>query len=136
MYLMAGFLIICFKLTAEQAWEPFAQSGKKPLPFVDAGEEPGPFELELPDCLRGLEFAVNKGWYDFKKFDYKLYENYHRLDVGDMNWVIPGKLLALSSPTNSKSDGLRPEAFLANFAKLNVRAVVRLNEPLYDARVF
>ena len=86
--------------------------------------------------MRGLEQAVKNGWYEFKKFDYKLYENYHKLDVGDMNWVIPGKILAFSSPTAEKSDGLSPESFLENFQKMNVKAVVRLNDPLYNAKVF
>lgn len=88
------------------------------------------------DCLRGLEHAVINEWYEFRKFDYKLYENYHRLDVGDMNWIIPGKILALSSPTTIKTDGLHPDAFITNFAKMNIKAIVRLNEPLYNTRVF
>lgn len=100
---------------------------------MDAGETPSEdFGLEVLDCLRGLEQAVKRGWYEFKKFDYKIYENYHRLDVGDMNWIIPGKILALSSPTSKKNDGLPPEAFIENFRKLNIKAVVRLNEPLYN----
>jgi hypothetical protein len=53
-----------------------------------------------------------------------------------MNWIVPGKILALSSPTAKKNDGLSPEAFLENFEKLKIRAVVRLNEPLYDEKVF
>jgi cell division cycle 14 len=73
---------------------------------------PGDFKLTVLDCLRGLEQAIALGWYEFKKFDYKQYENFHKLDIGDMNWIIPGKILALSSPTSKKNDGLPPEAFL------------------------
>jgi cell division cycle 14 len=71
----------------------------KLVPFVDAGEEPGDYECTVLDCLKGLEKAIEFGWYEFRKFDYKQYENFHKLDVGDMNWVIPGKILAFSSPT-------------------------------------
>jgi cell division cycle 14 len=53
-----------------------------------------------------------------------------------MNWIIPGKILALSSPTSKKNDGLPPEAFIDNFRKLDIKAVVRLNEPLYNQNVF
>jgi cell division cycle 14 len=53
-----------------------------------------------------------------------------------MNWIVPGKILALSSPTSKKNDGLPPEAFLANFEKLKIKSVIRLNEPLYDETVF
>jgi cell division cycle 14 len=88
------------------------------------------------DCLKGLEQAIALGWYDFRKFDYKQYENYHKLEVGDMNWVIPGKIMAFSSPTSKKNDGLPPEAFLENFDKMNIKGIIRLNEPLYDQRIF
>ena len=53
-----------------------------------------------------------------------------------MNWVIPGKIMAFSSPTNKKNDGLSPEAFLENFDKMNIKGIIRLNEPLYDQRIF
>lgn len=44
------------------------------------------------DCLRGLEKAISLGWYNFLSFDYKEYEHNHRLDNGDMNWIIPKKV--------------------------------------------
>ena len=53
-----------------------------------------------------------------------------------MNWVVPGKILALSSPTAKKNDGLPPEAFMENFEKMNIKGIIRLNEPLYDQRIF
>lgn len=53
-----------------------------------------------------------------------------------MNWIIPGKIMAFSSPTAKKNDGLPPEAFLENFDKMNIKGIIRLNEPLYDQRVF
>ena len=88
------------------------------------------------DCLKGLEQAIANGWYEFKRFDYKQYENFHKLNVGDMNWIVPGKILALSSPTSKKNDGLPPDAFLENFEKLKIKAVIRLNESLYNESVF
>mgnify|MGYP001598446700 CR=1 FL=1 len=78
------------------------------IPFRDAGEEPSDFECSVLDCLRGLEKALFLGWYNFKTFDYKEYELNHKLYSGDMNWIIPKKILALSSPTDSKHEGLPP----------------------------
>jgi hypothetical protein len=52
----------------------------------------------------------------------------HRLDNGDMNWIIPKKILALSSPTEKRKDGLPASFFVDRFKKLGVRSVVRLNE--------
>lgn len=85
------------------------------MPFRDAGEEPSPFEIYVIDCLRGLERAITLGWYNFKKFDYKDYEFNHKLDNGDMNWIIPKRILALSSPTEIKKDGLPAEHFVNKF---------------------
>jgi cell division cycle 14 len=70
------------------------------VPFKDAGEEPTNYECTVLDCLKGLEKAIKLGWYNFSKFDYKEYEYNHKLDNGDMNWIIPKKILALSSPTD------------------------------------
>lgn len=78
------------------------------------------------------------GWYDFRKFDYKTYERHHKLDFGDMNWIIPGKILALSSPVSNakQNEGLPPEAFIENFETMNITGIIRLNELLYDPEVF
>jgi cell division cycle 14 len=44
------------------------------------------------------------GWYNPKTFNYKEYEEYEKVDNGDMNWIIPGKFLAFSSPSPQKYD--------------------------------
>jgi cell division cycle 14 len=44
------------------------------------------------------------GWYNPKTFNYKEYEQYEKVDNGDMNWIIPGKFLAFSTPYNKKTD--------------------------------
>lgn len=53
------------------------------------------------------------------------------LDEGDINWIIPGRLAAMSSPALNMSEGLRPIFYFDYFDKCNVTAVVRLNEKLY-----
>ena len=70
------------------------------------------------------------------RFDYKEYEFNHKLENGDMNWIIPKKLLAMSSPTENRGDGLPPEHFIKSFKKMKVMAIIRLNEELYDESVF
>uniref|UniRef100_A0A3B4AQ61 protein-tyrosine-phosphatase n=1 Tax=Periophthalmus magnuspinnatus TaxID=409849 RepID=A0A3B4AQ61_9GOBI len=64
-----------------------------------------------------------------------------RVENGDMNWIIPGKLLAFSSPQQrSRVDNgyplHAPEAFFPFFRQHRVTDVVRLNKKLYDARRF
>jgi cell division cycle 14 len=75
------------------------------VPFCDAGETPSDFELTVKDSLKGLERALTLGWYNFKRFEHKEYERNHKLENGDMNWIIPNQILAFSSP-NDKGEGL------------------------------
>ena len=44
------------------------------------------------------------GWYNPKTFNFKEYEEFEKVDNGDMNWIIPNKFLAFSTPYNSKTD--------------------------------
>jgi cell division cycle 14 len=86
--------------------------------------------------LKGLERAISLGWYNFNKFDYKQYEFNHKLENGDMNWIIPNKILALSSPTERRSEGLPASFFIDKFESMSIKAIIRLNESLYDEREF
>lgn len=72
------------------------------------------------------------GWYDVDTFNVTEYHKLSKLDEGDMNWIIPGKLVALSSPAINVSEGLRIAFFKPIFKRHNVRAVIRLNERLYN----
>lgn len=64
-----------------------------------------------------------------------------KVENGDMNWIVPKKLLAFSTPhVNSRVvNGYQlhsPEAYLPYFRRNNVTAVVRLNNKLYNSAVF
>ena len=34
------------------------------------------FAIQILDCLRGLQYAMKLGWFDYKKFDIAEYEHY------------------------------------------------------------
>ena len=92
------------------------------------------------DCLRGLEYGIKLGWYDYKSFNYKEYEFYEKVENGDMNWIIPGRFLAFSGPsaTTKDPDGWRtftPEDYAPIFKGFGVTHVVRLNKEMYDRTV-
>jgi len=74
--------------------------------------------------------------YKFRVFDYKEYEFNHKLENGDMNWIIPKKILAFSSPNDNKREGIPPAQFLETFKIMGIKSIIRLNETLYDERVF
>jgi cell division cycle 14 len=91
--------------------------------------------------LRGLEYGIKLGWYNPQTFKVKEYEEFERVDNGDMNWIIPGKFLAFSSPSNQQYDaeGYRtftPEDYAPVFKKWKIGLVVRLNKITYDKDKF
>jgi len=80
-------------------------------------------------------------WFDKKTFNLRDYEFYERVENGDLNWIVPGKFIAFSSPSNSRKspEGYRtftPEDYIPIFKKMGVTMVVRLNRPQYDKDKF
>ena len=60
--------------------------------------------IKILDCLRGLDYAIKLGWFDHKKFNLKEYEHFERVENGDLNWIIPNKFVAFSSPYDKTVD--------------------------------
>ena len=140
-YLMGAYLVICKKKTAEEAWEYFANMKPSFVPFRDAICGECTYPCTILDCLRGLKYAIELGWYNPKTFNSKEYEEYEKVDNGEMNWIIQGKFLAFSSPSNTPYDfeGYRtftPGDYAPLFKKWNINLVVRLNKPVYDKEKF
>lgn len=44
--------------------------------------------------------AIKLKWFDIATFDADEYELYERVENGDMNWIIPGKILSFCGPHN------------------------------------
>ena len=87
-----------------------------------------------------MEIAIKLNWYNPSTFDIKEYEYYEKLEHGDINWIIPKKILAFSSPNASNKDPegyytMTPEDYVPIFKKMGVNAVVRLNNEQYDRKV-
>jgi len=134
-------LIICKGKTAEEAWSYFEKVEPAFVPFRDALAGECTYECTILDCLRGLQFGIKLKWYNPKTFKTQDYEFYEKLDNGDLNWIIPGKMLAFSSPSNSThdSEGYRtftPDDYSTVFKKWKVGLVVRLNNKTYDREKF
>ena len=130
--LMGAYMIMEMGMTAEKAWEKFKKISLKFLPFSDSGKIPVRFELRVPDVLKAIEGAKNRGWFNSDKFDIAKYEKYDKLDEGDLNWIIPGSVVATSSPAINMEEGLPPRFYCPIFREHNITAVVRLNEKLYN----
>jgi len=135
-YLMCAYLIISKKMTAEMAWNYFKTEKFKP--FRDASCGPSIYDCTIFDCLKGLEYALELGWYNPTTFSVKEYENNEK---ENMNWIIPGKLLAFSKPSSEEYDEkgnklLTPLDYCNIFKKMGITTVIRLNKPTYDKKIF
>lgn len=135
-YLMCAYLIISKKMTAEMAWDFF--KNEKFKPFRDASSGPSIYDCTILDCLKGLEYGIELGWYNPKTFSVKEYENNEK---ENMNWIIPGKLLAFSKPSSKEYDEkgnklLTPIDYCNIFKKMGITTVIRLNKPTYDKAIF
>jgi len=134
-------MVIILNKTAEEAWEPFSKVQPPLAEYKDAGYTNSPYRCSILDVLRGLEYAIKLKWFDYKTFNLRDYEFYEKIDNGDLNWIIPGKFVAFSSPANQARDpdGYRrftPEDYVPIFKKLGVTMVVRLNNKQYDEEKF
>ncbi|PWA30834.1 hypothetical protein CCH79_00017358, partial [Gambusia affinis] len=141
-FLIAAYSVIYLKRSPDEAYRTLISGNNTPyLPFRDAAAAESTFHLTVLDCLQGIQKALQHSFLDFETFSPEKYEHYERVENGDMNWIIPGKILAFSSPhaRNRVENGYplhAPEAYFEFFSQSNVTDVVRLNKKLYESRRF
>ena len=139
-YLMGAFQILVLHKSASESWTPFAKLPQF-LDFRDAGYGGCTYRCTILHCLNGLEKAIQLGWFNYQKFNIQEYEFYEKVENGDWNWIIPGKMLAFASPSPAAadSDGFKlwtPEEYSTLFKNIGVSAVIRLNNQTYEAARF
>lgn len=130
--LIGAYMILELNSTAEAAFAKFKKFNSKFLPFNDSGVKATWFDLRVEDCLKAVEAAKLKAWYDHRSFDIQEYRKMDQLEEGDINWVVPKSLIAMSSPALHNAEGLPPSFFVPYFRAHNVTSVVRFNEKLYN----
>ena len=99
--------------------------------FRDAGIGPADFPLSTADVLRGLQLGIQNRWVSN--------DRYVELQNKECSWVIPDHILACASPSTTVSrqyPSQTPENIIPVFRQLGIKTIVRLNESLYDNRVF
>ncbi|KAM4728667.1 dual specificity protein phosphatase CDC14AB-like isoform 2-T2 [Anableps anableps] len=140
-FLIGAYSVIYLKRSPDEAYRTLSGNNTPFLPFRDAAVGEVTFNLTVLDCLQGLRKALQHGFLDFETFSPEEYEHYEQVENGDMNWIIPGNMLAFSSPhaRNKVENGYplhAPEAYFEYFRQNHVTAVVRLNKKLYESRRF
>ena len=97
------------------------------------------YSLEVIDYLEALEFAIEKGWYEYKKFDSTGYLHFNNFNNGDINWIVPNFILAFSGPTDDKKTfgpANHVNLALTKLRECGVNTIIRLNEEEYDSNYF
>jgi cell division cycle 14 len=128
---------------AEEAYAPLRQLE----PFVgfrDASCGVPTFTLGVSDIIRGMYRAKEVGfinWHAGEKFNLEEYEHYEQVENGDLNWIVPGKLMAFSGPSAQPKHfgGWRtftPEDYIEYFREKGVTSVIRLNKKMYEGARF
>lgn len=138
---IAFFRMIHLNTTPESAFSPIKPIAGTLRAFRDASTLPILYDLTVLDCLRGIHRAIHLHWFDYSDFDPVLWEKMEKIENGDMNWIIPGKLLALASPYSPKaipsgSKVATAQEVMPVLKQLGITHVVRLNKQFYDSSVF
>jgi len=94
--------------------------------------------ISLLDCYLAIGKAISKGLFNYTSFDVDEYDKYQEVSSGDMNWIIPGRILALKGPRTAPKNqpSHSPEFYLPHLKAMGVTTIVRLNKNHYDKAVF
>jgi len=136
--LVCSYMIIVERKPPSEVYAPFSDLRHSMTTYHDCWKSTGVPGVSLLDCLRGLHKALTHTFFDFQSFDVKEYDHHQEINNGDMNWIVPGKILAFKGPRTTPKNQIAftPEFYLPLLQKLGVTAVVRLNKVHYDKLTF
>ncbi|GMM46169.1 phosphoprotein phosphatase [Pichia kluyveri] len=136
--------ILCCYMVLVQNWAPhqvllpISQFEPPFMGFRDAGYSHPDFEITIQDIVYGVWRAKERNLLDMRSFNLEEYEQYERVDQGDLN-ILANDFIPFASPKQSRPGATLNQPFkqvLEFFTKNNVKLVVRLNSHLYDKREF
>ncbi|KAJ6254193.1 cell division cycle 14 [Anaeramoeba flamelloides] len=102
--LICSFLMVYCSMSAKEAYSKISHF-KTFFPFRDASPLVSSYDLTVLDVLEGLEKGIQNNWVNFETFDIQWYEKHEQVVNGDLNWIIPDKILAFCSPTPDLKNG-------------------------------
>ncbi|XP_050426218.1 dual specificity protein phosphatase CDC14C-like [Adelges cooleyi] len=141
--LICAYMIIEHNWTAHQAYMTLSQNcALQFMEFRDASyTNEVLYGLTVEDCVNALFKAKWFGFFNFDDFDLDEYEKYEATNDGDFNWILPGTMLAFSSPharehvDKSGHHQHSPAYYYKYFIQNNVKHVIRLNSKrVYNAK--
>jgi cell division cycle 14 len=139
--LLCTFQMLYLHRTPDQSFEPFRSLAPCLIPFTGGCGTGSTHSISVLTCLRAFQKAITLNWYSTDNFDPDSYDFYSCPGQGDMNWIVPNKLIAFATPYMARKlgDGSRvnhPCDFIKPFKEMRVTRIVRLNDRLYDERIF
>ena len=72
-------------------------------------------KCSIYDALKAMHKANLRNWFSFYSFNHLEYEKLARYENGDINWIVPNKILAFSSPDD------RPTSSILSYLKNRTR---------------
>ncbi|CAI5519525.1 unnamed protein product [Closterium sp. Naga37s-1] len=131
---LAAYLILRHAMPAHAAHALLRPLEPLP-PFRDASNGACTFHVTALDCCQALERAQERGLIaGFRVGEYE------RLEQADLTWMLPGRLLAFSTPADDPASAmegyLTPEDYVQYFRQAGIAAIIRLNRRVYDKRRF
>ena len=153
-FLIGAYMIMKLGSHPDEVDERFLPLRPMLLAFRDISPGPQNFELDVKHCWLGLWKASGLGWVDFADggFDFEEYAHLDHPLNADLHEVVPGKFIAMRGP-KSLSGGAEwediytrngkfshrefsPRHYAGILDQFDVRTVVRLNSPQYEAEEF
>ena len=150
-FLIGAYMILKLGMTPLQVAERFRWLDQESMEsYRDATYSRPDFRLRLVDCWRGLHKGKELGWVRYGgdtckwgAIDLDEYVQYDNPANGNLHEVVPGKFIAFQGPedlggADYRDDARGGRAFSPAFyaeilLEMGARAVVRLNEPRYEA---
>ena len=135
------FRMFHLQLTPKQTIDPYKFILHRFADFRDASTLQPTFLMSHEDVLSGIFKAVSMRWLNINKFDTEAYMKIKQIREGDMNWIIPNKLIACATPYSHSPiqfgiEVVTPETAIPKFRALGITHIIRLNQQFYDANIF
>ena len=71
---------------------------------------------------------------------FQRYQHHEQVQYGDWNWIVPGRFLAMASPSSYHPSETKfsylPADYLPYFKQHKIEALIRLNEIIYEKHPF
>jgi len=136
--LIGSFMVLIMGKKPDEVYKPISELKHSFSNFHDCWRSSVTNGVSLLDCFQALYKAMSVNIFHYGTFDIDEYDKYQEVSSGDMNWIIPGKILALKGPraTPKNQPSHSPEFYLPVLSAMGVSAIVRLNKNHYDKTVF